>query len=119
MSDTAKNGREWWRWLVVCGVTVGVGVPSLLPNAGVGGGVALWLHALAGAILVSGYAVAVGVRTADSRIGYWVVGGAVVVVVVIEALQAGIPGRSPALLDVVAGWGGVAVAGVGWVVIRW
>lgn len=116
MSDTARRRIDWWRWLLVVGVTAAVAVPSLLPSAGVGSGVGVGLHVVAGAILVGGYGLAVADRPASGASIWWCVIAAGGVVVLLEGLQAGVPGRSPTVVDVLAGWGGVAVTALVWTV---
>lgn len=113
MSDTVNKRIEWWRWVVAVGVTAGVAVPSLLPSTGVESVVALGLHAVAGAILVGGYRVAFAVGR-DKPSGWWWLVVAAGVVVGLELAQSFVPGRTPMVVDVLAGWGGAVAATVVW-----
>lgn len=113
MSDTVNKRIEGWRWGVAVGVTAAVAVPSLIPSTGVGSSVALGLHAVAGAILVGGYGMAFAVGR-DRTPVWWCLVMAAGVVVGLELAQSVIPGRTPMVDDVLAGWSGAAITAVVW-----
>lgn len=113
--------RRWGRaGRVAVGVllTALVVLPALLPNAGAPSGTDGPLHALAGALLASAYAILLGRQTTEK--GRALVGSALIMAVTVgvgvELGQTWIPGRQPSLHDALAHAGGavvgVAVGGV-------
>lgn len=112
--------------LAIAGATTGLVVaPALVPRTGVPGGTDLLLHGLAGAVVAVIYAVVLdldGNRPARAVLG-GALAGAVLLGVGVEAAQAAVPGRLPAVADAVAHAAGAGLALVayraGHRLVRW